>query len=103
MDFLQTLKAQVGGLLHIKSELYWYGGRGWDGAPGRVCLLLDAALGGDRTKVAAIKRQWKTLEKVLTDPVNGTIEWARICSRALDAESLKAQARPSRLSLAAGR
>ena len=48
MDFLQTLKAQVGGLLHIKSELYWYGGRGWDGAPGRVCLLLDAALGGDR-------------------------------------------------------
>ena len=45
MDFLQTLRAQVGGLLRIKSQLFWYGGRGWDGAPGRVCLVLDAAHG----------------------------------------------------------
>ena len=42
MDFLQTLEAHRGGLLHIKSELFWYGERGWDGARGRICLLLDA-------------------------------------------------------------
>ena len=42
MDFLQTLEAHRGSLLHIKSELFWYGGRGWDVARGRICLLLDA-------------------------------------------------------------
>ena len=42
MTFLEELQAHRGGLLRIKSELYWYGGRGWDGARGRVCLLLDA-------------------------------------------------------------
>lgn len=43
MNFLETLRAQVGGLLRIKSNLYWYDGRGWDDLPGRVCLILDAA------------------------------------------------------------
>lgn len=43
MDFLQTLRAHTGGLLRIKSELFWYDGRGLDGAPGRVCLILDPA------------------------------------------------------------
>jgi len=46
MTFLEELQSQVGGLLRLKSELFWYGGRGWDGAPGRVCLVLDA---GDDT------------------------------------------------------
>ena len=48
MTFLEELQSHRGGILRIKSELYWYGGRGWDGAPGRVCLLLDAALAGHR-------------------------------------------------------
>ena len=43
MTLLEGLQSHRGGLLHIKSELYWYGGRGFDGAPGRVCLILDAA------------------------------------------------------------
>ena len=47
MDFLQTLRAHTGGLIRIKSELFWYGGRGWDGIPDRICLVLDAtALAG---------------------------------------------------------
>ena len=49
MTLLEGLQSHRGGLLHIKSELYWYGGRGFDGAPGRVCLLLDA----DESKVIA--------------------------------------------------
>ena len=44
MTFLEELQAHKGGLVRIKSELYWYGGRGPDGSPGRVCLLLDTAL-----------------------------------------------------------
>ena len=43
MTFLEELQSYRGGILRIKSELYWYGGRGWDGTPGWICLVLDAA------------------------------------------------------------
>ena len=43
MTFLEGLQSHRGGLLRLKSALFWYDGRGWDGAPGRVCLLLDTA------------------------------------------------------------
>jgi len=42
MDFLQELGSHRGGLIRLKSELFWYDGRGWDGIRGRVCLLMDA-------------------------------------------------------------
>ena len=43
MTFLEALQAHRGGLIRLKTELYWYGGRGYDGSPDRICLLLDAA------------------------------------------------------------
>ena len=43
MDFLQKLGSHRGGLLLLKTELFWYGGRGWDGVHDRVCLLLNTA------------------------------------------------------------
>jgi hypothetical protein len=43
MTFLEELTAHKGGLIRLKGELYWYGGRGWDGCPGRICLLMDSA------------------------------------------------------------
>ena len=43
MNFLQELGSHRGGLLLLKSELWWYGARAWDGARGRICLLMDAA------------------------------------------------------------
>jgi len=43
MTFLEQLQTSKGGLLRLKTELYWYGGRGRDNNPGRACLLLDAA------------------------------------------------------------
>ena len=43
MTFLEDLQAHKGGLVRIKSDLFWYdGGRGWDGAWDRVGLLMDA-------------------------------------------------------------
>ena len=42
MTFLEQLQAHKGGLVRLKTELYWYTGRSWDGCPGRVCLLLDS-------------------------------------------------------------
>ena len=41
MTFLEQLQSHRGGLIRLK-ELYWYGGRGFDGSPGRICLVLDA-------------------------------------------------------------
>jgi len=43
MTFIESLQAHKGGLIRLKSQLYWYDGRGYDGNPGRVCLILDAA------------------------------------------------------------
>ena len=42
MTLLKELQSHTGGLIRLKTDLFWYGGRGWDGAPGRVCLILDA-------------------------------------------------------------
>lgn len=43
MTFLETLQSHKGGLIRLKTELYWYDGRGYDRSPGRICLILDAA------------------------------------------------------------
>ena len=42
MTFLERLRSHKGGLIRLKTQLFWYGGRGWDNTPGRICLLLDA-------------------------------------------------------------
>jgi hypothetical protein len=42
MTFLKQLQSHRGGLIRLR-KLYWYGGRGWDRSPGRICLVLDAA------------------------------------------------------------
>ena len=42
MTFLEQLQSHKGGLLYLKTELYWYGGRGYDRSPDRICLILDA-------------------------------------------------------------
>ena len=42
MTLFERLQAHRGGLIRIKTQLFWYGGRGWDGNPGRLCLVLDA-------------------------------------------------------------
>jgi hypothetical protein len=43
MTFLEELTAHKGGLILLRSDLFWYSGRGWDSTPGRVCLLMDSA------------------------------------------------------------
>ena len=42
MNLLEQLQSHRGGLVQLKTELFWYEGRGWDNNPGRICLLLDA-------------------------------------------------------------
>ena len=52
MTFLEALQAHRGGLIRLNAELYWYGGRGYDGNPGRICLLLDTAATSSTTITA---------------------------------------------------
>jgi hypothetical protein len=42
MTFLKQFQARKGGLLRIKTQLYWYDKGRHDGNPGRICLILDA-------------------------------------------------------------
>jgi hypothetical protein len=42
MTFIKQLKDHIGGLVRIKTALFWYDTRSHDGIEGRVCLLLDA-------------------------------------------------------------
>jgi len=53
MTFLESLQAHKGGLICLKTQLFWYGGRGWDNAPGRICLLLDATAAGREAAMTA--------------------------------------------------
>ena len=43
MTLLEQLQAHKGGLIQLKTQLYWYGTRSYDNNPGQVCLILDAA------------------------------------------------------------
>ena len=54
MIFLETLKANLGGLLRVKTSLYWYGAGCWDNNPGRVSLILDADRFGAQAAHAAV-------------------------------------------------
>jgi len=42
MTLIEALQSHRGGLVRIKSDLFWYDSRGWDGTRGRICLLMDA-------------------------------------------------------------
>jgi hypothetical protein len=44
MTFLEALQSHKGGLILLKGELFWYGGRSWDGVHDRICLLMDSVL-----------------------------------------------------------
>jgi hypothetical protein len=83
MTFLDKLCAHKDGLIQLETELYWYGGRGYDGNPGQVCLLLDAVrrLG---QRVDARSRTRSDTVRAFTDGaianllIDGTPQWVWI-------------------------
>ena len=87
MTFLEALQSHKGGLIRLKSELYWYDGRGYDGSPGQICLLLDAAnvaarrTAATRTTTAVRSR---TADAYLL--IDGSPHW--VCAAAEDVELL---------------
>ena len=51
MTTFEQLQSNKGGLLHLRTELFWYDGRGHDNDPGRFCLLLDVLTGDDARNI----------------------------------------------------
>lgn len=86
MVILEQLRVHVGGLVRIKSDLFWYGGRGWDGTRGRVCLLMDADDDAPDRRFAAAR----TTAPALTDAtlalllVDGQPHWVWVGSDDLE-------------------
>jgi len=71
MAFLDDLQSHRGGLLELRTQLYWYWprGRGWDSTPGRLCLLLDSTAdvgeGADAADAVAVGWQGRHRAVVL--------------------------------------
>ena len=92
MTFLERLQSHKGGLICLKAELYWYGGRGYDGNPGRVCLLLDTAATSSTTITAGARiaaritgadvRTGFGVEAYLL--IDGSPQWVWVSDRAIE-------------------
>ena len=79
MTFLETLQTHKGSLIRLKTGLYWYGGRGgYDGNPGRICLLLDVSA-AERVVVDADRPAARTSTNAHTDAayllIDGSPHW----------------------------
>lgn len=91
MTFLEKLLSHRGGLIRLKTGLYWYDGRGWDGSPGRVCLLLDFT---PTIAIPAVPTAWVTNSLVGVEPdaavhllIDGQNHWVWVMEK--DMELLK--------------
>ena len=92
MTFLERLQSHKGGLICLKAEHYWYGGRGYDGNPGRVCLLLDTAATSSTTITAGARiaaritgadvRTGFGVEAYLL--IDGSPQWVWVSDRAIE-------------------
>ena len=90
MTFLETLQPHKGGLIRLKAELYWYGGRGYDGNPGRICLLLDTAATSSTTitagciaaRITGADESDCSAEAYLL--IDGSPQWVWVSDRAIE-------------------
>jgi hypothetical protein len=84
MTFLEQLQAHKGGLIQLKSQLYWYGGRGSDGTPGRVCLILDATTAAAPTAATGAARTHaaRTADAFLL--IDGQPQWVWVAEQDIE-------------------
>jgi len=73
---IEELRAHIGCLIRIKTELYWYrtrGGVGWDGISERFCILLDVA--GRRRPIYVASDDRGRPERCLHLLIDGHPQW----------------------------
>ena len=91
MTFLEQLQSHKGGLLRLKTQLYWYDGRGYDNNFGRVCLILDATTGtaarSGATAEAAARFFDSTIETTTAAAfllIDGQLHWVRVAEKDIE-------------------
>ena len=80
MTFFQHLQAHKGGIIKLKTQLDWYGGRGLDGNPGRICLILDAVV--DATAAATSVTVWPSTAALLL--IDGSPQWVWVAEQDME-------------------
>ena len=89
MTFINKLKAHIGGLIHIKTPLYWYSAGKWDGAHESVHLLLDV-LDPDEDVMGDISPEATNRTHSLHEPavvllfIDGAPKWVLINNGAVE-------------------
>lgn len=48
MTLFEQFHSHIGGLIRLKTQLFWYNSSSWDRVEERVCLLMDVASDYDR-------------------------------------------------------
>jgi len=81
MTFLEQLQSHKGGLIQLKSQLYWYGGRGSDGTPGRVCLILDASTAATHRQVINAVSKAGSSQPVVLLLIDGQSQWVLVAEQ----------------------
>jgi len=90
MDFFDKLQKSRGELLRLKTQLYWYDGRGWDNHPGRICLILDAAerpaVIAPDASVPGARSAFNFAEEAASVLllINGSLEWVWIDKQSVE-------------------
>ena len=79
MTFIESIQSHKGGLLRLKTCLYWYGS-GYDKNPERICLILDVdgtVVGVDAFLIttAATRRTAATSTAAALLLVDGSPQW----------------------------
>ena len=75
MTLLEQLQAHKGGLIQLKTQLYWYDGRGYDGTSGRICLILDATASAASAAATADKLRTATAAAAAFLLIDGQPQW----------------------------
>ena len=81
VNFLDKVQSHKGGLIRLKCQLYWYGDRGYDNSPGRICLLLDAA---ESTTAAAADTAASFAEAAARLLIDGKPHWIWVAEQDID-------------------
>ena len=85
VNLLDNLRTHKGGLLQLKSQLYWYNGRGWDKNSDRICVILDAA----STTATTSARSYSSVKRSATGAavlllIDGSLKWIWVAEQDME-------------------
>ena len=82
---VEELRNHIGDLIRIKTELYWYGGRGWDEDAEKLCILLNSKSlsspeGGRCAATCAVPSPQYALQLL----IESEIQWVWACDNSFE-------------------